>query len=84
MGREGRGMVVWAAGEGIWLAVGCALPVDDFVVVGGEGGCPSGMATGCSSGLREVLEVFMVGVDLHRVLGPLHINSPVLETLHHC
>ena len=33
-GGEGRGMVVWSAGEGIWLSIGCALPVDDLVVVG--------------------------------------------------
>ena len=53
-GGGGREMVVWSAGEGIWLSVGCALSVDDFVVVGGEGGCPSGMSSGCSSGLGEV------------------------------
>ena len=33
-GGEGRGVVVWSAGEGIWLSIGCALPVDDLVVVG--------------------------------------------------
>ena len=33
-GGEGRGMVVWSAGEGIGLSIGCALPIDDLVVVG--------------------------------------------------
>ena len=71
------------AGEGVGLSIGYALLVDDLVVVGSQGGCPPGMASGCSAGLREVLEVLMVGVDLNSVLGPLHIHSPVLEALHH-
>ena len=33
-GGEGRGMVVWSAGEDIGLSIGCALPIDDLVVVG--------------------------------------------------
>ena len=36
-GGEGRGVVVWSAGEGVGLSVGCALPLDDLVVVGSHG-----------------------------------------------
>ena len=76
-------MVVWSAGEGVGLSIGCALPIDDLVVVGSQGGRPPGITSRCSAGLREVLEVLMIGVDLNRVLGPLHIHSLVLEALHH-
>ena len=82
-GREGRGVVVWTAGEGVGLSVGCALPIDDLVVIGNHGGRPPGMASGCSASFREVLEVLVIGVDLKWMLGPLHIHTPVLEALHH-
>ena len=85
MGREGRrgGDVVGTAGEGIWFAIGGSLPVADGVVVGCQSSCPSGMASGGSAGLGEVLQVLVVGVDLDRVLRSFDVDSPLPKTFDH-
>ena len=50
-GGEGGGGVVGAPRQSIELAIAGALAIDDVVVVGSEGGGPSGMSSGCCSSL---------------------------------
>ena len=42
------------------------------------------MASGCSAGVREIFEVFMVGVDLDRDDNSLRVDAPLPEGLHRC
>ena len=48
-GKGGRwiGSVVGSAREGIGFSVGEALPIDDLIVVGGQGCSPPGVSSGC-------------------------------------
>ena len=78
-GREGRGSVVGPAGQGIGLAMAGPFAVDDDIGVGRHGGCPPGMAPGCSTCMAEVLHVFMITVDLDRNYCTFHIDMPLTE-----
>ena len=51
-GKMGRGKEVWSPGQSICFAVGGAFSVDDGVVIGCQGSCPSGMSSGGSAGVR--------------------------------
>ena len=64
------------------LAIRCAPPVDDVVIVGREGGRPPGVPPGRSARSTEVFEVFMVGVDTDRGFCSLQVDPPLLECLH--
>ena len=81
-GGKGRGGIVKPAGEGVWFAMIGPLPVDDGVVVGSEGSRPSGMSSGCSSGCREVFQVYVICIDADRVDSSLHIDTPLFECFH--
>ena len=65
-GREERGNVIGPSGEGIGLAIAGPFAIDDGVVVGRHGGCPSGVASGYRLGMVEVLQVLVVNVDLDK------------------
>ena len=83
-GGKGRGGLVRPAGEGVWFAITGPLPVDDDVLVGSEGSRPSGMSSGCSSGCREVFQVYVICIDADRVGSSLHIDTPLFECFHDC
>ena len=50
-GGEGGGDVVGSPRQSIGLAITSTLAVNDSVGVGSKGGGPSGMLSGCCSGL---------------------------------
>ena len=81
-GGEGRGPVVCPPGQRIGLAIGCSPPVDDVVGVGRQSGRPPGMPLGRSAGRVEVLQVFVIRVDLDRGSWPLQVDPPLPERLH--
>ena len=81
-GGEGRGAVVRPPGQRIGLAIGCSLPVDDGVGVGRKCRRPPGMPPRRSAGRAEVLQVFVISVDLDRRSWPLQVDSPLPKRLH--
>ena len=83
-GGKGRGGIVRPAGESVGFAVTGPFLVDDGVLVGSKGSCPSGMAFGCSSSCREVFQVFVICVDADRVGSSLYIDTPLFERCHDC
>ena len=83
MGREGRGGGRKSGFRDRAFAVGGAFSVDDGVVIGCHGSCPSGMSSGGSAGLGEVLQVLVVSVDLNRMCSSLDIDPPFLKPLNH-
>ena len=85
MGREGRGGgdVVRTPRQGIRLAIGHPLAVQDGVVLCNESSRPPSMPPGCSTGRGEVLQVLVIGVDPDRSSNSFDVDSPLLKRLHH-
>ena len=86
MGREGSGGgdVGGLARQSIGLAIAGTLAIDDVVIVGSEGGCPSGMSSGCCPSLGEILQILVVRVDLDRMSCSLDVDPPLFESCYHC
>ena len=78
-----RGDVVGSARQSIGLAIVGTLAIGDVVVVGSEGGGPSGMSCGCCLGLGEILQILVVSVDLDRMSCSLDGDPPLFESCYH-
>ena len=83
MGREGRGGGRKSGFRDRASALPFAFSIDDGVVIGCQGSCPSGMSSGGSAGLGEVLQVLVVNVDLKRMCSSHDIVPPLLKPLDH-
>ena len=82
-GREGRGNVVGPSGQGIGLAMAGPFAVDDVVAVGRQGSCPPCMTPGRCTSMTEILQIFMVRVDLDRNCGTFDVDTPLAEGTDH-
>ena len=83
-GGEGGRNAVGSARQSIGLAIAGTLATNDVVVVGSEGGGPSSMSSGCCRGLGEILQIFVVSVDLDKMSCSLDVDPLLFESCYHC